>query len=178
MKKLFYIDMDGVTCDFCGSHYFQPGDPVTKSPSRMYEIGFFESLPPMDGALWAIRALMKNEHLDVHILTQPVKESTMSYTEKANWIAKWIPELSSKLILTQNKEHLSGPNRVLVDDAAWKWKEKWEAEGGTFVHFNVKRYDPMNPSSNGLDSTREMWEQIVKDWANWAPEEPKRLTLV
>ena len=93
MKKIVYIDMDGVLCDFRGSPYFTETDPVTKSPARMFEHGFFENLPPMDGALWGVRSILKNENLDIFILTQPVKESAISYTEKANWINKWFPEL-------------------------------------------------------------------------------------
>lgn len=174
MKKLFYIDMDGVLCDFRGSSYFQPGDPVTKAPARMYEFGFFENLPLMDGALWGVRSLIKNENLDIFILSQPVKESSISYTEKANWINKWFPELNAKIILTQNKEHLSAPGRILVDDAKWKWGEAWEKQGGEFLHFNVKSNDPYykNEHQNGVDSPREMWEKIVHDWRDWEPTEP------
>lgn len=169
MKKVIYIDMDGVLCDFCKSPYFKPEDPVTKSPCRMFEFGFFENLPPIDGALWGVRSLLKNENLDLHILSQPVKESAISYTEKASWIAKWIPELSGKITLTQNKELLAAPGRILIDDAGWKWKEIWEKHGGDFLHFNVKSADPLHGSQNGLDSTREMWESIVRDWRDWSP---------
>lgn len=172
--KIVYIDMDGVVADFCGSQHFTKTDPLTRSPSRMYEVGFFETLPPIQGALWGVRSLLKNPNLDIFICSQPVKESSISYTEKANWIAKWLPELSGKIILTQNKEHLAGPNRILIDDAGWKWKDKWEAAGGEFLHFNVISYDPMSESRNGLDSTRAMWEKIVTDWRDWSPPDTFR----
>jgi hypothetical protein len=163
-KTIFYIDMDGVLADFCSSPAFKKGDQLVSAPPRMFEIGFFEHLPPIDGALWAVRSLMKNPDLDIYILTQPVKDSICSYSEKAAWVAKWLPELSLKLILTQNKELLSKSGSVLVDDAAWKWKEKWEAGGGTFIHFNIKNYDTDRPSENGVDSPRRMWEMISNVW--------------
>lgn len=164
---IVFIDMDGVLVDFKSSSFFQENDPLVSAPPRMYEIGFFEHLPPADGALWAVRSILKNKNLDVYVLTQPVKESTVSYTEKANWIAKWIPELSGKIVMTQNKELLSAPGRVLIDDAHWKWKDVWEKQGGTFFHFNVNSYDPIHAKEDGLDSFRAMWEVIVSKLKDW-----------
>jgi len=172
---IVYIDMDGVIADFRSSSYFIKKDPVVSAPPRMYEHGFFENLPVVDGALWGVRSLLKNKNLDIYILTQPVKESSISYTEKANWIAKWFPELSGKIIMTQHKELLSAHGRILIDDADWKWKEAWEKYNGTFFHFNVNSYDPVHPKESGLDSFRSMWETIVdklKDW-DFQTEIPK-----
>lgn len=168
---IVYIDMDGVIADFRKSSYFKLKDPVASAPPRMYEQGFFETLPVADGASWALRSILKNKNLDVYILTQPVKESTLSYTEKANWIAKWFPELSGKIIMTQNKELLAAEGRILIDDADWKWQALWENNQGTFFHFNVNSYDPIHPTQSDIDSFRSMWEIIVSKLKDWEPSQ-------
>jgi 5'(3')-deoxyribonucleotidase len=144
-----FIDMDGVLADFQGSPLFTEGDQTLNNPPRMYEKRFFETLPVVDGALWAVRELLNIEGIEVHILTQPVLNTHYSYSEKASWVAKYFPELISKLHLTQNKEFFSQSGRVLVDDCGWKWKEKWKNEGGEFIKFDSD-IDP-----------RKMWEDVV-----------------
>lgn len=138
-KTILYVDMDGVTVDFCKSNMFTLNDRKHTAPPRMFEQFFFETLPPVEGAMWAIRELLQCEQYDIHILTQPVKETHYSYSEKAAWVSKWIPELANKIIMTQNKELLSAPGRILIDDMAERWRTKWEAGGGTYIHFDYKR---------------------------------------
>ena len=146
-----FIDMDQVLADFSRSPLFEGMEKVEYNPPQMYEKYFFEELPVVDGALSAVRVLMKK--YDVHILTQPVKETHYSYSEKAAWIWKWFPELGGKLHMSQNKEFLSAKNHILIDDNLEKWGEKWEDHGGTFIHFD---YSPDNRAWN-----KQEWDSIV-----------------
>lgn len=139
MKKLVYLDMDGVLADFCAGLTH-----LIHDPAEMYSPGFFLSLPPIPGALQAVRELLKRGY-DVHILTQPVANSPISYTEKAQWICMWLPELKNKITMTQDKGLCVGD--FLVDDN----KEKWESIfKGKFIHFD--------PSKN----SEEEWEKVLK----------------
>ena len=134
-----FIDMDGVLADFQNSKHFQKTDKVMRKPPRMYEEGFFEDLEVLPGARWAIRVLLKNPNLKVHILTKPVHKSYLCYSEKVAWIAKNFPELLETMNIVSNKSLLSAPGRMLIDDYAVEWKEGWEANGGTFWHFNTDK---------------------------------------
>lgn len=151
---ILFVDMDCVLSDFCNSPMFEKHEQIQNNPPRMYEEFFFETLPVVDGALWAIRKLMP--YYDIHVLTQPVMNTHYSYSEKAAWIWKWFPELGGKLHLTQNKEFFSGPGRVLIDDSVEKWYKKWEDKGGMFIHFS---YSPMH--NNKIN--RSEWERIVQE---------------
>ena len=150
-QKTLFIDQDNVLAAFDLSPMFKQGDEYKNNPPRMYERYFFETLPVVKGALWAVRTLMP--HYDIHILTQPVKETHYSYSEKAAWVWKWFPELGGKVHMSQKKEFLSGRNRILIDDNL-KWWEPWEMNGGQFVHF---KYDLETPENN-----RKQWELIVE----------------
>lgn len=154
-KQLLFIDMDGVLADFDASHFFNEREihRAAHGPHEMYEVGFFESLPVIDGARAGIRALLNTNKYDINILTKPVRFSSTSYQEKANWIWKNFPELGEKLILTQNKTLLSGPSRILIDDSKEEWGNQWQKYGGSFHHFDYDHGDQ-----------REEWWQIIKQF--------------
>lgn len=166
MIKVF-IDMDSVIADFVNA----PALNGAKNRGygnypEMYEVGFFEDLPVIPGALSTVREIIKLFGIEnTYILTQPVKETHYSYSEKAAWIAKWFPELSNNLILTQHKGLEAAPGRVLIDDNAEKWKNKWEGGGGTFVWFNT-----------AIDPRRE-WSQILSELQELRAADQERLLV-
>lgn len=153
--KVFF-DMDNVIADFPNSPVFEANPLAYRwNPPEMYEQFFFENLPPVKGALSYVRSIFNSKSFDCHILTQPVKETHYSYSEKVAWVAKWFPELLGSITLTQNKELLAGHNRILIDDNADKWKDKWEDGGGIFVHFNYN-----NPDHKS--EWKKVYEELIK----------------
>lgn len=150
-KPILFLDMDQVLADFSRSPVFEEIEKPEYNPPEMYQKYFFEELPVVDGALSAVRRLMR--HYEIHILTQPVSETHYSYSEKAAWIWKWFPELGQRVHMSQNKEFLSAPGRVLVDDNKGKWCDLWESKGGTFIHFE---YSPDNRAWN-----KQEWNSVV-----------------
>lgn len=145
MKKLIYLDCDDVIADFCGHPVFE--GKLVKDPSPMYEPGFFAELKPVKGSLVAVRKLIQMGY-EIQILTQPVAFSADSYADKVRWIALYFPELISCINMTQNKGLFVGD--YLIDDNPTKWKEKFEANGGKFVHFNYHSFHEME------------WKNIVR----------------
>lgn len=145
---IIQVDMDDTTADFGGDKVF--GEVI--DDSKMYEPGFFRDLKPIDGALVAIRRLIKLGY-DVQILTQPVANSPHSYSEKVQWIGMWLPELMNKINMTQDKGLVVGD--YLIDDNLKKWKTKFEKNGGKFIHFPYKR------NSSGHKAA---WEAIVSEF--------------
>lgn len=132
-KPRLFIDMDGVLADFVGA---LPIKERRYNPPVMFEPGFFLNLRPMKGAISAIRELILSDKYDLHILTQPGANCPISYAEKAQWICMWLPELKNKITMTQNKGLCVG--EYLIDDSL-KWKEPFEKNGGTFIHFDPDR---------------------------------------
>lgn len=147
-KKIVFVDMDDTIADFLGAKAFKSGFDV----SKMYEPGFFENLQVIDGAYVAVRQLIRMGY-DVQILSQPVAESPHSYSEKIRWIGMHFPDLIMKVNLTQDKGLFKGD--YLIDDNMTKWKDKFEANGGKFIHFQY------NHNDHTTLSNREVWERIV-----------------
>lgn len=151
-SKIF-IDMDGVLARFYDPSNFKPYDLKIRKPPRAYEKGFFENLPVINGASWAVRALIRERGVEnIFILTAPLHKNIWCYSEKAAWIAKHFPELINNIIISGHKELCSGLNRILIDDHL-DWEEKWEEKEGTFIHFDTKE-------NILLEETK--WEEIIR----------------
>lgn len=155
-KKIVYIDMDDTIADFMRAPVF-----VTYGKfdvAEMFEPGFFLSLKPIEGALVAVRQIIRMGY-DVQILSQPVAESAHSYSEKVQWIGQHFPELIGKINLTQDKGLFKGD--YLIDDNEPKWKAKFEANGGKFLTF-----DHHNPKTSWIlivDKLKQEMENAGKE---------------
>jgi 5'(3')-deoxyribonucleotidase len=115
MRRIVYIDMDGVLCDYHGEYSRRIIiNPENKFPQA--EWGFFIDLPLIDGAKDGINAVAK--FYDTWILTRPSIKNPLCYTEKRVWVEqqlgmKWV----KKLIISPNKGLLRGD--YLIDDQPW-----------------------------------------------------------
>jgi 5'(3')-deoxyribonucleotidase len=147
-QKIIYIDLDDTIADFISAATVNGVFDYI----RMYEPGFFFSLKPIDGSLVAVRQLIALGY-DVQILSQPVADSAHSYYDKIRWIGCYFPELLHKINFTQDKGLFKGD--YLIDDNINKWADKFEANGGRFIHFMY------NPGTKTQFSNKEMWERIV-----------------
>jgi len=143
MKKIVYLDMDGVLANF----WLGVGRPDAEwNPPEMYVKGFFRNLPVMPGAKEAVAELLANPDLDVYIASKPDSTNMDSATEKYQWINEHFPELIKKIFLTCDKGHLNG--HYLVDDDYDRWAHKFP---GTFLHF-----DEHNPLGSWIRILRSL----------------------
>lgn len=154
-RKILYLDLDDTIADFYKSAKNNLG---LVDESKMYEKDFFFNLDPVDGALSSVRKLIRMG-FDIWILTQPLADCFISYTDKVKWVGLHFPELTNKIVMTQDKGlHLG---HYLIDDNAEKWKEKFEKNGGKFVHFKYDR-------GKNIYHRRE-WDEVVKFFENEEP---------
>ena len=116
-KLRVYIDMDHTFCDFGDAIEFWKKRATTEVEKQWpwSQVGFFGSLLPMEGAIEFWNKWNKED--DLWFLTRPSIPNRHCYTEKAEWIYRWLgQEAQEKLILSPRKELLRGD--VLIDDAA------------------------------------------------------------
>ena len=68
-----------------------------------HSAGFFENLPPMEGAITALQE-MESEGFKVYIVTAPILTSFHCVQEKVNWVRKHLGEKwLDKLVLCTDK---------------------------------------------------------------------------
>ena len=170
--KLILIDQDGVLADFerhahavwcerfgaplpkrVRSHFYLHDDyPEYQSALRAIyaERGFFERLPPVEGAVTALYELL-NAGLDVRICTSPISAYRHCVSEKFAWVEQHLGgEWIGRIILTKDKTWARGD--VLIDD-------KPHITGTltpTWVHWLYDR-----PYNQDIDKPRVRWQHRI-----------------
>jgi 5'-nucleotidase len=125
-REIVYVDMDDTICDFTTP--FKTGEYQLKYPQS--KIGFFLDLNPIEGAIEGIKTLQTK--YDVWILTRPSIKNTHCYTEKADWIKKYLGEdMLNKMILCPDKSLVKG--HYLIDDDHRHGQTEFE---GNHIHFS------------------------------------------
>ena len=87
MKKIVYIDMDDVLCDFIGNYNkAKQSNPEIEYPQS--KKGFLINLPPLKNAVESVEKL-KSKY-DVYVLTAPSVFNPVCYSEKREWVEKYL----------------------------------------------------------------------------------------
>ena len=135
MKKIVYVDMDGVLVDFArelqekGLHGKEAVDKYVDNTE-----GFFLDLKPITGAIKAFGFLTK--HFETYILTTAPWKNTSALTDKRKWVGKYLPETGYKrLIITHHKNLNKGD--YIIDDRDKKGVDKFDGE---HIHFLTEKF--------------------------------------
>jgi 5'(3')-deoxyribonucleotidase len=134
LKKILYVDMDGVLCNYLKAFKLNKED----NPTQIYpqsEFGFFLGLEPISGSLEAINYL--KDYFDVWILTRPSVHNLSCYTEKAQWVRNHLGfDMQIKTIICTNKSLLKGS--FLIDDQTEHGQLEFE---GKLIQFGTEKFN-------------------------------------
>lgn len=161
MNRKIFVDMDGVIADFDNSPYFKGERRGYGHHPEMYEKDFFFNLPIMAGAPEAMNHLIHNPSIDLYILTKPLFDNPDSYRDKVRWIRHYLPKLSDKIIMMQDKTLLARSGYTLLDDTK-SWEEGWCSRGGHFIWFNPAR-DSVTNWKYALNILTGAGELVMRD---------------
>jgi 5'-nucleotidase len=144
MKKILYLDIDGVLADFDAEiERKSPGTLKLIGKARRNTVhgiagetpGFFEHLPLIDGAKEATNILFSL--YEVYFLSTPMWDVPNSFFGKCLWLEKNFGENARKrLILTHRKDLQIGD--YLVDDRKKHGSENFKGE---FIHFGQRPFE-------------------------------------
>ena len=126
-----YIDMDNTFCDMQSAVEIWKDWALTEEektwPWSM--TGMFKYLKPMPGALEFYRKYEKT--CELWFLTRPSIKNIHCYTEKAEWIKRYLgEEVLERLILAPKKDLLIGD--ILIDDSGKYGQETFKGEWWKF----------------------------------------------
>lgn len=137
-KRKLYFDMDGTLVDFKSGIRKVSQNILAQYDEDKYDDieGIFSLMEPMPGAVEAVRKLQK--YYDCHILSTAPWDNPSAWTDKVEWIQKYLgEEFYKKVTLTHHKELLSDGDSLLVDDRT--------SHGADAFGDNLIRFDSENP---------------------------------
>ena len=118
MKKIIYVDMDGVISDF--DKAAKEGG-WTHRPDLKVDFRNLELIPGAQDAL-----LKLNQDFDIFIATTPPWSRPKVWGEKREWIEEHFPWLKRKMVLTHRKDLLIGD--ILIDDSRWRGQPDFKGQ--------------------------------------------------
>jgi 5'(3')-deoxyribonucleotidase len=124
-KKILYIDMDNVLVDF-KSAFSKIDKCVLEQYKDKDDIpGIFSLMEPLKGAVKSFNVL--SDKYDVYILSTAPWENPSAWSDKLNWVKKYLGEKAYKrLILTHHKNLNKGD--YLIDDRLTRGASEFEGE--------------------------------------------------
>lgn len=141
MKKLLYIDLDGVIADFISamhSHPLREIPPYDEHPDTIPNI--FRNLKPIEGAIASVNQLLESEKYEVYFLSTAPWNNPSAWTDKRLWLEEQFGDvINRKLILTHRKDLIRGD--ILIDDRPNNGADKFQ---GQWIQFGNEEFSNWN----------------------------------
>ena len=152
MKKIVYIDMDGVLVDSQTAIGKLNSKTIFEYDGRIDEVpGIFSLMEPMKGAIKAFELISK--HFDTYVLSTAPWNNPSSWSDKLLWVQKYLGDFAHKrLILTHHKNLNIGD--YLIDDRRKRGADKFQGELILFGSDEFPDWDAVLEylfSENGID---------------------------
>ena len=135
MKKIAYVDMDGVLVDFESGLDRVHDEVRSEYVGREEDIpGVFSLMDPVPGALEAFRQLA--ELFDVYILSTPPWQNPSAWTDKVLWVQAHLGDVARKRVILTHHKNLNDGD-FLIDD---RLKHGVDRFGGEHIRFGSDRF--------------------------------------
>lgn len=114
MKKILYIDMDGVLVDFPSAFPHLSEKTLKAYENRLDEVpGIFSKMDPMKHAIESFHLLA--DKFDTYILSTAPWKNPSAWIDKLHWVQKYLGKAAHKRLILSHNKHLNVGD-FLVDD--------------------------------------------------------------
>ena len=134
-KKILYVDMDNVLVDFPAAIDKLDIETLAKYENRLDEVpGIFSRMPPMEEAIESYAQL--SEWFDTYILSTAPWENQSAWSDKLNWVRKYLEDPAYKRLILSHNKHLNHGD-YLIDDRPNNGAENFQGE---WIHFGQELF--------------------------------------
>ena len=135
MKKILYIDMDGVLADWNTAIKALPQETRDRYAGKIDELhGLFGTLKPLPGAIEAFELLASA--FDVYILSTPSWNNPSSWSDKLLWVQQYLGKNAEKRLILSHRKDLN-LGAFLIDDRLKNGADKFTGE---HIHFGTAKF--------------------------------------
>ncbi|MGV3636469.1 MAG: hypothetical protein ACO1NQ_02355 [Flavobacteriales bacterium] len=134
-----FLDLDGVLADFDGGVRKLLGTTPQRFQERYGAAAFWKRLanaPDHYGRLDPLpdaeRLVEGVRHLSPTVLTG-LPLGKWAEPQKRAWMARHFPDIDVITTMARDKHRYCSPGDILVDDQE-RYRDRWEAAGGRFIH--------------------------------------------
>ena len=125
-KKIIYIDMDNVLVDFPSGVACLGVETQKEYENRLDDVpGIFSLMKPMKGSIESFNKLAKI--YDVYVLSTAPWDNPTAWSEKLDWIKKYLPDVAYKRLILSHHKNLNRGD-FLIDDRTKNGAEEFEGE--------------------------------------------------
>ncbi|WP_367300702.1 5' nucleotidase, NT5C type [Leuconostoc carnosum] len=130
MKPKLFLDMDNVLVDTLSIlNVIDMRSEKVKKPDQIP--GVFRDLPPMIGAIEAVKSL--SENYELHILSTAPWQNASAWQDKLLWLAQYFGDdkqspFYKRVTLTHDKSLAHGVGGILIDDRPYHGASQWNDE--------------------------------------------------
>ena len=134
-KSILYFDMDGVLVDFQSGIDRLEEKTIKEYEGRLDEVPtIFSLMQPMKGALQAFERL--STCYDTYILSTAPWDNPSAWTDKLNWVKKYLGKQAYKRLILSHNKHLNRGD-FLIDDRTKNGASEFQGE---LIQFGSKRF--------------------------------------
>ena len=127
--------MDNVLVDFPSGIAQTPLSIQQEYEGRLDEVPhIFSRMTPIDGAVEAFDEL--SSLFDTYILSTAPWENPTAWSDKLNWVKKYLDEPAYKRLILSHNKHLNSGD-FLVDDRLANGADRFTGE---HIHFGTKKF--------------------------------------
>ena len=133
--KILYIDMDNVLVDFPTGIARITDKQREVFDGRLDEVpGIFGLMDPMPSAIDSFQILASN--FDTYILSTAPWENHTAWSDKVNWVKKYLGAPAYKRLILSHNKHLNAGD-YLIDDRLKNGADRFKGE---HIHFGTEKF--------------------------------------
>ena len=140
MKKIVYVDMDGVLVDFQTGINQLSAEIQVEYKDRLDEVpNIFSLMQPMPLAIESYKILV--EKYDVYILSTAPWENPSAWHDKLIWVKKHLGTVAYKRLILSHHKHLNNGDYLIDDSHDKNGSDKFKGE---LIHFKSEKFPDWN----------------------------------